>query len=401
MSSMSITTQHGNSSTHSQSLSTRLAKKLANLSILARSARNNHRSEHERGYTQTNQKILLMPYTTKLLNQVIAARPLNHDNSPRRMGVEIELTGIEPQVIVDAIKNHFGGEDFWVSPFEIKLINSDLGTFKIELDSKDLKQLGEQSKIEGNPAEADAGLEKVYIETVSNVASNLVPWEIVTAPIEFSQLPKLFTLVETLHNEGAKGTKAALHYAFGVHLNPELPDLKASTIVNYLKSFFCLYDWIKLTERPDIARRITPYINHFEKDYVLKVLDAKYAPSISELIQDYLDYNPTRNRSLDMLPLFAFLELETVEQAITDDRVNARPTFHYRLPNCEIADANWNLDRSIEVWMAVEQLAYNSDLQRVCNEYQTKLASTLPIMGSNWGELVASMMSLPTPRKVS
>ncbi|NNC99837.1 MAG: amidoligase family protein [Gammaproteobacteria bacterium] len=337
-----------------------------------------------------------MSYKTSFLDAVIEERPSNHEDKPRRMGVEIEFAGLEPQTIVSAITRHFDGEAHWASPFEIEISDSKLGPFRIELDSKDIKQIGEQSKIAGDPAEADRGFEKVYIEAISSVASNLVPWEIVTAPIRFSDLPKLFDLVETLRNEGAKGTKGALHFAFGVHLNPDLPDLNAPTIVNYLKSFFCLHDWIMQIERPDLARRITPYINHFDKAYILKILEPDYAPDTGELVSDYLEHNPTRNRSLDMLPLFAFLKPEMVEQKVDDDRVKARPTFHYRLPNCEIANPGWNLDRSIEVWMAVERLAYNPELQRVCDEYHAELSGVLPVLGSHRSERIAGLLSLPT-----
>ena len=100
-----------------------------------------------------------------------------------------------------------------------------------------------------------------------------------------------------------------------------------------LKSFFCLYDWMIDVERPDLARRVTPYINHFESDYIKLVLNRDYDPTIEQLIDDYLEYNPTRNRNLDMLPLFAFIDEKRVRSVVDDPRVNARPTFHYRLPN--------------------------------------------------------------------
>jgi hypothetical protein len=145
-------------------------------------------------------------------------------------------------------------------------------------------------------------------------------------------------------------------------------------------------------ERTDLSRRVTPYINHFGEDYIRLVLDANYEPDQEQLIADYLRFNPTRNRSLDMLPLFCHLNEDQVREAIDDDRVNARPTFHYRLPNCDIDDPDWNLNVPIEMWMAVEAFAYHKDLQKVCDEYLVKQDSLLPTFASTWANYITDTL---------
>lgn len=309
-------------------------------------------------------------------------------------GVEIEFSGVEADDIVNEIGRAFGGEFIWNSPFEIAIETAKLGKFKIELDSKDVKKIGEDSSIDGDPSQAEPSIERACIETVSSVASSVVPWEVVTPPIEFGRLSELFPLIDHYRELGAQGTKKQLHYAFGVHLNPELVDLEARTIVNHLKSFFCLYEWIKVTEKTDMTRRITPYINHFGNDYVKKVLHCDYAPTLDQLMQDYMQYNPTRNRSLDLLPLFAHLDQELLLEYIDDDRINARPTFHYRFPNCDIDNPKWNLDTTIEIWLAVEDFAYDENLQSVCDEYLEKLDSPIPMLGSTWSERVQQRIAI-------
>jgi Putative amidoligase enzyme len=66
-----------------------------------------------------------------------------------------------------------------------------------------------------------------------------------------------------------------------------------------------------------------------------------YAPP-PQLFEHYLEHNPTRNRPLDLLPLFVHLHgpglLKRVEDA---PLVKPRPTFHYRLPNCELTNPGW------------------------------------------------------------
>ncbi|RBP48718.1 putative amidoligase enzyme [Arenicella xantha] len=312
------------------------------------------------------------------------------------MGIEIEFAGLEAKQIADHMQATLGGKINWQSPFVLIVESDELGPFKLEMDSKQIKELGDRSNIQGNPTEAAPSFEKTYIETVSRLAGNLVPWEIVSPPMELSELHRLFPLVDLLRESGAKGTRAAMYYAFGVHLNPEPCELSAEHLLLHLKSFFCLYEWILIEGDVDFSRRVTPYINHFPNEYVLKILDADYHPDMDQLIDDYLEFNPTRNRSLDMLPMFAHIDEPRVKAVVDDDRVNARPTFHYRLPNCEIDDPNWNLNRSIEIWMAVEELALNEQLQTVCNEYHNKLSSVLSGLGEKWPERLKEMLPLPS-----
>ena len=298
-----------------------------------------------------------MSTSATLLAKACMTRATNHEGEPRRIGVELEFAALEAQQIAEIMQSNLGGEIEWQSPFVVNLESEELGTFKLEMDSKQIQELGTKSGIHGNPLDAEDGLEKTYIETVSRLAGNLVPWEIVTPPMLLSDYHRLYPLVADLREAGARGTRAAMHYAFGVHLNPEPCELSADYLVRHLKAFFCLYEWILKVGDIDFSRRITPYINHFDQDYIIKVLDESYQPTMPELIKDYLEANPTRNRSLDMLPMFTYIDEELVRSVVDDDRINARPTFHYRLPNCEIDNPNWNLNRSIELWMAVEELS--------------------------------------------
>jgi hypothetical protein len=339
-----------------------------------------------------------MSTSATLLAKACLTRAENHQGKPRQVGVELEFAGLEAQQIADIMQSNLGGEIEWQSPFVVTLKTENFGTFKLEMDSKQIQELGTKSGIHGNPVDAADGLEKTYIETVSRLAGNLVPWEIVTPPLPLSEYHQLYPLVADLRDAGARGTRAAMHYAFGVHLNPEPCELSADYLVRQLKAFFCLYEWILKVGDIDFSRRITPYINHFDQDYILKVLSPEYAPTMQTLIEDYLQANPTRNRSLDMLPMFSYIDEDLVRSVVQDDRVNARPTFHYRLPNCEIDNPNWNLNRSIELWMAVEELAHDERLPEVCAEYSAKLNSLFSGFGSDWTDRLEELLPLPNPQ---
>jgi hypothetical protein len=150
-----------------------------------------------------------------------------------------------------------------------------------------------------------------------------------------TDLSIVHVLVEKLRAAGARGTNSELVYAFGMQFNPEVPDTDARKITLYLKAFLCLYDWLEREADIDYTRRLTPYIDAFPVDYIRKVISFDYWPDMNTLIADYLQANPTRNRALDMLPLFTHINEKLVRESVDDDRGKTRPTFHYRLPNCE------------------------------------------------------------------
>jgi hypothetical protein len=309
----------------------------------------------------------------------------------RRVGVEIEFAGVEPGVIAGLIVELYGGSCVEKTRFEIDVIDTRFGDFKLELDSAYLKQLAAQEAAKLAPP---SQLGSITADLLARASALLVPWEIVAPPIAFAEVQDLCELVARLRQRGALGTRHALQFAFGVHLNPELPDLEHGTIVNYLRAYFCLYDWIVAREKIDPMRKLTPYIDHFGKPYIRRVIDWNYRPSQQRLIDDYLEYNPTRNRSLDMLPLFTQLDEARVRAVVDDDRINARPTFHYRLPNCDIDNPGWNLDYPWQLWLEVEKLSNDeSRLREFCAAYRIVIDSLIPPLGRNsWLQQSAALL---------
>jgi hypothetical protein len=300
----------------------------------------------------------------------------------RRVGIEIELAGVSPEQMCDAIVAQFGGVIDVVTPLESFVRETQFGDFRIELDAAYLKRLAEKHNhliISEDPVAT------ATMEFITKAAEQLVPWEIVTPPIPFSSVENFAPVLDQLQADGALGTRHSLHYAFGVHLNPELPSLDVELILNYLRAYVCLYDWIKHKEKIDFARRLTPYINHFEKDYIALVLNEQYVPNQNELINDYLDFNPTRNRSLDLLPLFCCINEDLVRDRVDDPRVQARPTFHYRLPNCDIDNPDWNIQTPWQHWLLVEKLAHSAGiLKSFCSRYRQELDRLTHPLEDRW-----------------
>ncbi len=310
--------------------------------------------------------------------------------APRRVGVEIELTGPDVEHLVAQVQSVFGGTRRFHSDFEWTLENTEFGTFRIEMDSDLLKKIGRQEEATGEWVDHLASL------ALARLSQGLVPCEIVTPPIPWSRLAELDRLIANLRADGAKGTRDALWNAFGLHLNPEVPSCAADSILAYLRAFLCLHDWLREVEDVDISRRLSPYVRSFDAAFVSQVMAPDYRPNLSTLIDDYLYANPSRNRALDLLPLFTWLDAPRVRSVVTSTLVKARPTYHYRLPNCEIDDPQWGIHQSWNRWCEVEELAADAlRLEDVCAAYRLHLESLTPDFLDPWSDKVKAWLACP------
>ena len=104
----------------------------------------------------------------------------------------------------------------------------------------------------------------------------------------FNSFPKLEKLISDLRNSKAKGTKASVFKAFGVHINPEIISNNTSDILDVLRSFILLYPYLITAMKIDISRRITKFIDPFNKKYCHLVTNIDYKPSLNCFIKDYL-----------------------------------------------------------------------------------------------------------------
>lgn len=292
-------------------------------------------------------------------------RLLGRDDSPRRVGVEIEMSGIELAVIAEQLVAEYGGAIDCVSEYEFKVTGSTLGDFKVDLDFEYLQKLGRHEK--DADSEWSQKFEEFAADAIQALMKNLIPCELISPPIQFDRLGELDAVVECLRLRGANGTRQSLFSAFGLHLNPELPDMKSTTILAYLRAFVCLQEWLEAREDVVLSRKLSPFIRSYPGEYEDLILEEDYAPSLSQLIDDYLVHNPTRNRVLDMLPMLAFLDEERVLEVVGTQKLRKRPTLHYRLPNCDIDNPDWGIWRSWNDLMQVESLANDATrLRAIC-----------------------------------
>lgn len=294
----------------------------------------------------------------------------NLQGEPRRIGVELEMSGLTIDQLAAEVADQLQLSVEHTSRYQYTLKGDPAGDWVVELDFQLLKRMGEEDRAKGDLGNDIESLLKM-------VAKPLVPHELVSPPINMERLKDVQVLIERLRKAGAKGTSESVLNAFSMQLNPELPAVDAATICNYLKAFLCLYEWLYEEASINMTRRITTYVDPFPKKYVKKLMQHDYQPDdVDVLIRDYLEDNPTRNRALDMLPLFSFLNDNLVRSYTQDPLIKARPAFHYRLPNCEIHLPDWGVHLAWNGWLQVEALAQDEvRLAACCEAYDTWLSS--------------------------
>ena len=291
--------------------------------------------------------------------------PINKsDGIDRLVGVELEFTSLMLKPATEIICNFLNSENANFLHDNLAVISSEHGDFKVFVDFERLLKLSQDVKNHRKndfPGQVQEFAKKV----LEDLSDGLVPLEIVTPTVPISYLPRLDDLGKSLVMGGAKGTHLSPLYAFGLHFNPDVPDLRTETLLAYIQAFALLEPYLKEKVSPDISRSVTQYAAFYPSSYKDLILNEGYTPTEESFIEDYLKYNPTRNRALDMLPCLSMLDEEKVKLATKGDTlVKKRPTFHYRLPDCRIGDKNWSIKREWEIWEVVELVANHLDLRK-------------------------------------
>ncbi|MCC5858313.1 MAG: amidoligase family protein [Ectothiorhodospiraceae bacterium] len=278
------------------------------------------------------------------------------DGQPRRLGVELEFAGLPLHQICELVMDLYGGRVERRDPFVQTVTGTRWGDFKVEIDTTLLKDRSYARFLKRLGLEVEPGGR--IEDLLARLAGTVVPHEIVSPPIPMAEVHLLEQLRNRLQLAHAQGTRASVLYAFGLHLNPEAPRTDTATILAHLKAFLLLYDWLHLGGEIDWSRRLTPYIDPFPDPYRRLVVAPDYAPELPRLVTDYLRHNTTRNRALDMLPLFRHLLGDRAVRGVPEaSLVKPRPAFHYRLPNCRIDEPDWTLAQEWRGWVMVEWLA--------------------------------------------
>lgn len=309
-----------------------------------------------------------------------AALPASHTarGQLRRVGVEIEYGELNLDRAAELIRQVFGGVVRSPNQFE-RRVDGEFGEFKVEIDTSILKQKKYKPFFMRLGVSAKQAESAGFKDFLLSIFKKIVPFEIVTPPLPPAALPLTDVLREKLRLGGALGTSAKARYAFGLHFNPTARSEDVAEFLSVLQAFLVLYPEIMKKRPPDATRKIAHYINPFPFSFADHILQPAYRPSRRMLIADYLHFNPTRNRPLDMLPLFSCFERGMIERTLGSEAmlVSTRPAYHYRLPNSYVDRREWSIAAEWATWVAIEQLAQDSARLRVlADRYREDLAGS-------------------------
>lgn len=308
----------------------------------------------------------------------------------RRVGVELEFAAVSAKASAEVVKSLFGGEIREKDPHRFEVVDTPFGKFTCELDSQYVHDVPGAEK--EDPSGLKARLRRGFQEIFGDVSSLLVPCEVVCPPIDHTDLPELAGLVSALEHAGACGTRDNVLYAFGAQLNPEIVSASAEHIASVLKAYVLLSPWLRKIIDVDPTRQLTSFADPFPPAYQKKLVAPDYWPDLKAFMTDYLTDNPTRNRELDMLPLYAHLDETLVHSKVKDPLIKPRPTFHYRLPDARLGDPSWSLALEWNRWLAVERLAADKDkLQAMAEDFLRLKGATHP---KNWMWRASEWMAL-------
>ena len=302
-------------------------------------------------------------------------QPDTAEGGPRLTGVEIELGGLDEARCADLCARHLGGVARQVDEAIWQVEGSRIGALKIYLDTA----LRHADKT----ALRDAAL---------SLGREVIPVEIVTDPLDRDGLIALDDLREALRQAGALGSGGGLFFGFGVHLNVQVASDRAEAIVPPLLAYALIEDWLRTANPIDQMRRVLPFAAPYPRRLVRRLIALGRGARLGHVMDAYVQEAPSRNFGLDMLPVFAWIDAARIESVLTS-ATSARPTFHFRLPDCRIDEPGWSLDREGRRWGTVERVAANADALAELSQGWDAAHAGVPLPRAFWAERCGAVLT--------
>lgn len=300
-------------------------------------------------------------------------QPTAADGSKRLIGVEIEFGGLLEDRVAQIVTDTLGGEakqqdgPFWT------VKNSAIGNVEIYLDTALRKA--------GQTALRDAAL---------RLGREVIPVELVTEPLTMDGMGHLQTLVAALRDAGAVGSSAGLAFGFGIHFNVQIASEDVEDIRRPLLAYALIEDWLRASMPIDDTRQVLPFTDAYPTSFVRALVEAGKV-DLLRLIDIYLEHCSSRNFGLDMLPIFAHLAPGAVQGDLGNATL-ARPTFHFRLPDCRIDEPDWGLPLEWQRWVTIERVAQDDALlARLATAWQDD-HGPITLSRAHWADLCGQIL---------
>ena len=263
----------------------------------------------------------------------------------RLCGIEIEFAGPTELETGALIARTFGGTVTEGGDHSVIVSDTRFGDIEVELDISLRKR-------DDLP----------FLQEGLDAMRGLIPVEVVTPPLSRAQLEEFDTICAGLRGIGAMGSRSGVLLGFGVHVNPEVVAPDHRFTLDTITAYALLEPWLRDREQVDTTRRMMPFIGAWPKALISDLARNDY-DSLADLMRMAARHIDSRNLSLDLLPLFKHAEPELFAECFDiDDKTAARPTFHFRLPDSRIDEADWSLRQPWQLWRQIELVAANPAL---------------------------------------
>lgn len=302
-------------------------------------------------------------------------QPDTAEGGPRLTGVEIELGGLDEARCAELCAQHLGGVARQVDEAIWQVEGSRIGDLKVYLDTA----LRHADKT----ALRDAAL---------SLGREVIPVEIVTEPLDRDGLIALDELREALRQAGAQGSGGGLFFGFGVHLNVQVASDRAAAIVPPLLAYALIEDWLRTANPIDQMRRVLPFAAHYPRRLVRRLISLGPRARLGHVMDAYAQEAPSRNYGLDMLPVFAWIDAARMGSVLTS-ATSARPTFHFRLPDCRIDEPGWSLDQEWRRWRTVERVAGDGGALTELSRGWEACDAGVPMPRAAWAERCGEILT--------
>ncbi|WP_121630799.1 amidoligase family protein [Tropicibacter alexandrii] len=270
------------------------------------------------------------------------AYPDTTSGTPRKCGVEIEFAGLSETAVAEVLAEHFGGTARDSGPNELVVEGTALGDLRVELDTVWRKA--------GLPI-PEAGMELVR---------EIVPVEIITAPLTPAEVAQFDSVLSPLREAGAIGSRGGVLLGFGVHLNPEVTGLDDPHTLATIRAFGLLEDHLRRSAGIDTTRRLLPFVDPWPPA-LIDDLVANPPQDMGAMMALYARHTKNRNHGLDLLPLSMEYDPDRHSELFPKDKTSPRPAFHFRLPDSRIDEPDWSLQDAWQMWAKVEETAADAD----------------------------------------
>lgn len=263
------------------------------------------------------------------------------------IGVEVEFLGLSARAAAQALCEALGGGLVMEDRHAFEVTGSRIGDVAVELDIRHAHPQRHGAALSLRPGRRLAGL-------FGDVVSPFVPREMILPQRPADRLGEVDEAIDILRRAGARGDGREWGQTLGLHLNISTDELDAESI----RAFALAYARLDGRLRRAVAEgdaRLGPLLPPpYPEAYVSHLQAVPGASDIDRFIDDYLRFNPTRDRALDLLPLLLHLDGERVRRRLPFEKIAARPVYHWRLPVSRIGRPGWSVLPVWEAWREVE-----------------------------------------------